>query len=279
MRKLLLATGCLQPQKATLDFACYLAKLTKSKLTGVFMETLKHKDVLVTSMKNDKLNMEIKSDTGMPENENTRAHCEQLIQQFKDACISRETTFVTHRDRGMPWDELVLECRYADVVITDANFTINERHDGLSQHYLKKMLHEAECPVIIAPHQFDQIDEIVFTYDGSSSAVYAIRQFIHLFPELKDKKATVLEIRTDHEQNANEHHRLKEWLSIYFNTVAFVSLQGNSRNRLMEYFLGRQNIIAVMGGFGRNKWSRLLAPSNSGPIVKLLNIPLFIAHA
>ena len=278
MRKLLLATGCKQPESATLDFACYLAKMTSSKLTGVFMEILKHKDILVTSLQDDVLQMDIKTDSSMPENEAARSHCEQMIRQFKNACISRETTVAVHRDRGVPWDELIMECRYADAIITDINFTLKEGVDEYPSHYLKKLLHESECPVIIAPQRFEQIDEIVFTYDGSKASVHAIRQFINLFPELKAKKATVLEIRTDHEQNVDEHHRLKEWLSLYYNKLNFVSLEGDSKNRLLEYFLSHQNIFAVMGGFSRNRWSRILQPSTSAPVVKLLPIPLFIAH-
>jgi len=40
MEKILLAVDAINPDKNTLEFACYLGRLTKSKVTGVFLENL-----------------------------------------------------------------------------------------------------------------------------------------------------------------------------------------------------------------------------------------------
>jgi hypothetical protein len=40
MEKILLAIDAMKPDIKSLDFACYIANLTKSKVTGVFLENL-----------------------------------------------------------------------------------------------------------------------------------------------------------------------------------------------------------------------------------------------
>ena len=40
MEKILLAIDAINLDKNSLEFACYLAQLTKSKVTGVFLENL-----------------------------------------------------------------------------------------------------------------------------------------------------------------------------------------------------------------------------------------------
>ena len=40
MEKILLAVDAINPDNNSLEFACYLGRLTKSKITGVFLENL-----------------------------------------------------------------------------------------------------------------------------------------------------------------------------------------------------------------------------------------------
>ena len=40
MKRILLAIDATNPDKNSLDFACFLGRLTKSKVTGVFLENL-----------------------------------------------------------------------------------------------------------------------------------------------------------------------------------------------------------------------------------------------
>ncbi len=40
MTKILLVIDAINPDENTLEFACYLGRLTKSKVTGVFLENL-----------------------------------------------------------------------------------------------------------------------------------------------------------------------------------------------------------------------------------------------
>ena len=185
MLKILLAIDALSLDTVALDFAAFLSRLTKSKLTGVFLENLEasERPKLKHMHGLDYMDWEV--------DENTDGHSVQLelidknISLFKDGCISREVGFSLHRDRGVPARELLTESRFADLVVIDADTSFNKRYKGHPSEFVKDILKGAECPVIIAPGRITTIDELVFTYNGSASSLFAIKQFTYLFPQFR----------------------------------------------------------------------------------------------
>jgi hypothetical protein len=75
--------------------------------------------------------------------------------------------------------------------------SFNKRYDGTPTELVKEILKETECHVIISPASFDGIAELIFAYDGSKSAAFAIKQFTYLFPEFTDRKAIVLRVNKE----------------------------------------------------------------------------------
>src|SRR5688572_24185578 len=197
MKKILLAIDAVNLNIPALDFACYIGRLTNSKLTGVFLENL-------VADKNPVLKKAYSSPyTGLETDEASYDYLDkpQLIEKnisiFKEACEGRSTMCNIHRDRGIPAHEIINESRYADLVIADASTSFNKRYAGTPTEFVKDILEEAECPVIIAPGRFNGIDEIIFTYDSNKSAAFAIKQFTYLFPELDDRKIIVLQVNKE----------------------------------------------------------------------------------
>ncbi|MCF3107661.1 hypothetical protein LL912_02600 [Niabella sp. CC-SYL272] len=54
------------------------------------------------------------------------------------------------------------------------------------------LLQVAECPVVVVSDQTPDIEEIVLTYDGSASSLFAFRRFAHLFPCFESKRVIVV---------------------------------------------------------------------------------------
>src|SRR5688572_30310001 len=105
MEKILLAIDALKINMAALDFACYLGRLTNSRVTGVFLENLvaDEKAVLTTAYGKPYDNREI--DESAPGWVDKRELIERNIRQFKKACKDRSVRYNMHRDRGVPADE------------------------------------------------------------------------------------------------------------------------------------------------------------------------------
>ena len=271
MRKILVAFDALNINTPSIDFACYMALLTKSKLTGVFLENLLYKEITEPSFASTVNNKSL-SFTQRQEitNEN--------IRFFKEACEKRGVIAGIHRDRGIPASEIIEESRYADLIIVEPDMSFRKKLEGSPSGFVKDILAEAECPVIISPESFDGIQEIIFSYNSSKSSVFAIRQFTYLFPELHNKKITLLEVNKANELTVRAKPKIMEWLKTYYSDIHFEVLYGDPEEELFKYVFPKRNLFLVMGAYGRNTLSLFLKESRAALIVRATNLPIFITH-
>jgi hypothetical protein len=261
MRKILLATNAHQVKASAVDFGCYIANLTRSPLTGVFLE------------KKNKV-AEILIAAGEEEYESTNAeNAVSNTNLFCNRCLRNDARHSVHYVYGNPLTETIKESLYADVILADGNTSFNE-DDGWPSQFIKDLLEDAKCPVIITPFDFDEINEVVFAYDGTDSSIFAMKQFIYLFPELNDIKITLLQVLKD-DDDITEKKRLREFLMMYFDAVHYDTLYGDAEAELFKRFLAQRNKMLVMGAYGRKKF---LGHSTADILLKTLNIPIFIAH-
>ena len=271
MRKILLAINALDLNTPSIDFACYIAALTKSKVTGVFLENV--------------LNEEITEDAYVSRlNENELSHnqrqaiVDQNIQLFKNICQEKGIAACIHRDRGMPATEIIEESRFADLIIVEPDMSFKKKLEGSPSGFVKDILVEAECPVIISPQSFDGVDEIMFSYNGSKSSVFAIKQFTYLLPELRNKKITLVEVNKSNELTVRSKPKIFEWLKNYYSDVHYEILYGEAEEELFKHVFEKRNIMLVMGAYGRNPISSFLKESRAALIVRTTNLPIFITH-
>jgi len=277
MHKILLTQDARHLNMSSVEFACYLARLTKSKLTGVFLE-----DVLA-----DHPEWAASAAYGVPVSGHTlpdaveaktESAAEENIRIFREACVCREVVSRVHRDRGIPLAEMLEESRFADLIVADPEISFRERPAPPPAPFVTDMLADAECPVVLSPASYDRIDEIIFAYNGTAAAVWAIKQFTYLFPEYREKKVSVVSVREGDDNSMEESYKIKEWLREHYQDVEFHLLQGNSTDQLFGYLLERKNAFVVMGAYGRGLLSRFFRPSHARLIVRTLNLPIFIAH-
>jgi nucleotide-binding universal stress UspA family protein len=278
MKKILLAIDGRNINMPALDFACYLGRLTNSRVTGVFLENLvaDEKPVLKTIYGGRYLDWEV--DVNSPEYVEKEQTVEKNIEFFKDACERRSVIGTIHRDRGVPAREMIHESRYADILIIDGATSFNKRYEGSPTEFVREILQDAECPVIIAPEHFDGLDEIILTYNGSRSSVFAIKQLTYLLPQLSDKKATIIQVNKNGEWSGIDKHNFREWLQFHYNTIEFEILKGDTDEQLFRQLLRRKNALIVMGAYGRNSLSRFFKHSQADLLIKSVTQPIFISH-
>ncbi|HVU58501.1 MAG TPA: universal stress protein, partial [Puia sp.] len=269
MEKILLAMDAMHINTQTIEFSCYLARMTGSRLTGVFMEDLLSEPAFGAYQQVAQMQAGGITDT---ETASTKAGITDAnIQLFRHACETRGVVPNIHRDRGIPLDEVIQESRFADLVVVDAETSFTRKRRSLPGKFVKDVLQEAECPVIIAPYTFHAIDEIIFAYNGSASSVWAIKQFTYLFPELKQKKAMIVEVKGKNDGAIDEQYKMKEWLKHHYSNVEVKILTGDPSDELFGYLIDKKNAIVVIGAYGRGWLSRLMKPSQAHIIVKTVN--------
>jgi hypothetical protein len=272
MKKILLAIDADHINQAAVDLACYIAQLTHSKLMGIFFE--RKEEALLTHRVYDlpKESIITKEPAGT-------AIQKSPLQLFEEACANRGIRAqVMHSITKKPARKMVAESRFADCMIIQADMSFNNVYEGTPTDFARAVLAGAECPVLMAPPDFNAINEIIFTYDGSRSAVFAIKQFTYLFPQLADKKVILLEVNETEADQVLEKEKIGSLLKMHYSGIGFQVLQGRAGEELFKYLLNKKDSFVVMGAFGRGIFSELFKPSTAHLMLGTICCPFFIAH-
>ena len=279
MEKILLAINPTKVNVNTIDFACYVAKLTRSKLTAMFLENLPGEEVPTLKAFHGGAYVESVVQSDLPGNKEQLIQWDQNVKVFENACRNRAVAYCIHRDKGVPTEEVISESRFADMLIVDAEMSFRDEPEVLPTAFVKEVLAKSECPVVIAPFSFYGIDEIVFAYDGSASSVFAIKQFSYLLPQLSNKKITILQVDENGDLPPVDNHKIRELLQNHYDGMGFQFLHGKASDKLFNYLLLKKHAFVVMGAFGRNMLSTFFKQSTAELLIKTINVPIFIAHA
>lgn len=275
MKKILFVTDALDLHLENLEFAGYISGLFKSKLLAIFLENDE------SEMRTDSMIRAAAVNAGLNVTEepvSLKQHtCDTNIQRFKTACESKGIDCAVHRDRGNPLAEVMLESRYADLLLLNVGTSFTANPEGTPSEFVKDVMINAECPVVIMPNTFTSISELVFTYDGKASSIHAIKQFTYLFPQFKDLKTVVISINPE-QVSPEERYKFREWMHSHYNYLDFLSTEGNVEIGLVELLMERDKAFIVMGAYGRNMISNFLRPSHANAVIKLISQAVFIAH-
>ena len=279
MKKILLTLNSQKINSSTIDFACYITMLTKSKLTALF---IKDKELELPAAAYKKVYYEVDS-TVLKESKNILREMDESVKFFADACERRGVKAdiiirgEAYGDKASPVNEAIDESRFADLMILDPETSFKNKLESLPTDFVKEVVAASECPVIVAPVLFDGVDEIVFCYDGGRSSVFAMKQFTYLFPQLNNKNVTVLEV-CNHDGTAEEKAKINTWLQGHYDQIHFQLVDGNPGDELFKYFLLKKNLFVVMGAYGRSLISNFFKKSSADLVMRVIDLPLFISH-
>jgi hypothetical protein len=276
MKNILLAINPDKPSIPCMQFGCYLAKLTQSRLTAVFIE--KHSAVksptLTTVFGVPYVETILASDLpGYAKHEEMRAI---YMETFAKICEERGVRYSINQDLDYPLDGLIAESRFADLLLIARDTSPQDNVGKSPSEFVKDVIAAAECPVMVTPITFTDIDQLVLAYDESSSSAFAVKQFSYLFPELDELKLTMLHVIEN--ENEIQIKKLSNWLSAHYNCADFKTMTGQARSELYKYLFNRKKTLVIMGAYGRNSLSTLLSSSTADSLLETLDLPFFFAH-
>lgn len=179
---------------------------------------------------------------------------------------------VVYRGGDVSWSEILHESRFSDVIVVDPEVSLKRVEREFPGKFFRDVLALAECPVVVSPYSFRQLDKVIFAYDGTASSVFAIKQFTYLFPGLKVKKAVVVSA------SENAYERLAGWFSYHYPDNGFELMAGDVADELFAYLIDKKDSLVVLGAYGQGVLSRFFKPSQAELLLKSVNLPLFIAH-
>lgn len=277
MEKILLVVFGSAPAANALEFACRLSGMSRSKLAGYFFESSQYAVHPVMKTVYGMPYVETIVSADIPDQEVKRRKMEEHIRLFESTCDQKGIPASVHYLQEPIMEELIAESRFADLIVVDAaaSYTLETKEEPTP--FIKDLLAGSQCPVIIAPAANTPVDEIVFCYDGSPSALFAMKQFTYLLQELTDTKGTIVQVKKG-DPAPEEKKRAMAWLSRHFSYTDYVMLEGDPEDELITYLLKKKYIMVVMGAYGRNIVSRFFKHSHADLLIKTLAYPLFITH-
>lgn len=173
--------------------------------------------------------------------------------------------------------ELVIESRFSELlVLGNDNFFREESIDRVGSH-LKNLLLKSECPVLYLPATFEFPGSNIIAYDGSEASVFAIKQYVQLFPQWC-KNATWLVFSGDERQDMPYGDRIREFANSHFPEITYSIVAEVNRHAFQGWLNERKGAVLISGAFGRSSVSESIRKSFITEAVVEHRLPLFTAH-
>jgi len=277
MKKILVAFDGLTFTKDSSAFAIRLAEATDSLLVGVFLYDLRYAHLLHTYRWDVPL-QQYYYDVGKIEHSDEKIIYEN-IKQFTAQCEKSGIRFKVHLDKGVPISELLKESAFADLIVIDTKTSLFNLGDEEVNTFLKDLLIESRCPVMIAPPHPEEIKNVLITYDGSESSVRALKMFAYLFPEWNELKTTLVYVNRTKSNHLPRNRDIKDLVERHFSNMKYEVLNGPSDDVLIDFLKkNKKNTLVVMGSYGRSALSRIFHSSLSNKVIEEVKVPVFISH-
>ena len=278
MKKFVAAFDGLRFSESTLDYAIFFAKHAKAHLVGVFLEDIiRHSYGLADITKYAGENV----DSHLQDlNENDREAQNESVYRFEQACQNSGLNYTVHRDRNVAILELLHESIYSDLIVINEDETLTRYEKPSPTRFIRELLNDVQCPVVIVPQKYKPVEKIVMLYDGEPSSVHAVRMFSYLFEEIKHFETQIVKVNAKEESMHLPDNRLiKEFIKRHYPKAEYIVLKGNAEDEIIRYLhREKKDPLIVLGAYRRNKLSRLFKPSMADYLLQHLKVPLFIAH-
>lgn len=277
MKRFLAVFDGFKLSESTLHYALQLSKVLNASLTGVFLDEFIYRNYDVVKVIRSGSDYEKVMADLDKEDQDRR---DEAVKQFQNACSNAGVAFEIHRDKSLALQELKEESMFADLVIIDENETFSKHKEEPPTLFIKDLLSDVQCPVLLVPNSYKEIDKIVLLYDGRPSSLYAIKQFSYLLGELQDLP---LEVLTVNERSENLHlpdnERMRDFIKSRFPQAVFTVTKGNAEDLIVDHLREHQeNELVVLGAYRRTELSRWFKISMADTLMRNLDTPLFIAH-
>jgi nucleotide-binding universal stress UspA family protein len=278
MKKIIAAIDGLKYSRSTRDYAIEMAKKNRAHLVGVFLNDFTYSSYKIYDLitEKDGLAGSAKKDLDKKD-EKTRA---AALSNFESACQKAGVEYSIHKDRSIALQELLRESIYADLLVIDARETLTHYTEKVPTEFIRELLIQVQCPVLIVPPVYKPVEKLVLLYDGEPSSVHAIKMFSYTIPQLKECPAEVLCVNSPKNTlHLPDNKLMKEFMKRHFPDPVYTTLKGLAEQEIVSYLKKQKDIpMVVLGAYRRSRVSRWFRESMADVLMKELKLPLFIAH-
>ncbi len=278
MKKFLAVFDGYKMSASTLQYSIELAKLEEAQLVGVFLDEFMYHSYSVYKVMTTKKNAEKELEKLDAKDAKLR---DESVLQFEKACNKAGIHFSIHRDTNIALQELKEESMYADLVIINEYETFTRYKEKPPGRFIKDLLGDIQCPVLVVPGSYKEIDKILLLYDGGPSSLYAIKMFSFLLGSLKSLPVEVYTVKENYMATLRlpGNKRMREFIKWHFPKAAITVEKGIAEEQIPGYLRNhKENELVILGAYRRSELSRWFKTSMADILMRETNTPLFIAH-
>lgn len=278
MKKIIAVIDGLKYSESTTQYAVHIAKQTGSHLIGVFLDDFTYHSYKIYDLVTQSGYVSEEKMARL-EKDDVEAR-EGAAQKFSKACQEAGLNYAVHHDRNIAIQELLHESVFADLLILEGKETFTHYEERLPTRFVRNVLSEVQCPVLVVPKKFTPYNKAVLLYDGEPASVYAIRTFGYVFSGLTDLNVQVISVKGIRDTlHVPDNHLMKEFMKRHFPKAEFKVLKGDPETEIVKQLKeSEEQFLVVLGAYNRGMVSRWLKPSMADILMEELNKPLFIAH-
>jgi nucleotide-binding universal stress UspA family protein len=272
MKKIIIAFDGTHFSEGAFEFARRINELQPILLTGVFLPQAE-----IPYLWNYTVGM------GVPLIPQLKTEDAELVNQnitnFQKQCTSNNIDFRVRKDfYDLALPELKKESRFADLLIIGSEVFYKNMGTHIPNEYLRDTLHDIACPVLLVPEKYDFPESIILAYDGSDEAVFAIKQFAYLFPELTYKQTLLVYAHKDVTKDIPDKNQIEELAARHFSDLTLCKLNADPKKDFSIWLMEKKSAILVSGSYGRSGISQIFKNSFIQNIIAEHRLPVFIAH-
>lgn len=274
MKKILLVYDGTMYVPELLDFALELHKLSPVSVTGLFLSPMDFSALWSFPV----VPGTSASYVGGPEEvEAKEGLMEKAIKDFEVRCTMNGVLFsVRSNTDGLVFEAIQKESRFADLMIIGSEHFYKQFGEQPNE-YLKEILRNSECGVLLLPDQCKFPQKIILAYDGGETSVFAIKQFAYLFPNFS-KKRTLLMYAGDKVKDVPDQSLISELVLRHYPDMDVQLINMEDRDDLVHWLNNQQDALIVAGSFGRSAFSQLFKKSFLTQLISDQHLPMFISH-
>jgi nucleotide-binding universal stress UspA family protein len=277
MKKIIVVLDGLSYSSSAVAYAVFISKQEMAHLVGVFLNDISYRSYALY----DLVDESGVSDQRIRDLSDKDRHMRsKSVQQFELACQQAGLHYSVHKDNDIAIDALLHESIYADLMIIESKEAFNRVREEIPSHFLRHLMAEAVCPILIVPAEFMGIDKSIILYDGSPSSVYAIRMFDYTLPTMKYLPVEVISVKSPAASlHLPDGKLMKEFMKRHYPDATYQVLQGIPWEIIPPHLQNEgTSTVVVLGAYHRNRISRWFYPSMADTLLAELQCPLFIAH-
>lgn len=278
MKKFLAVFDGYKMSKSTMEYAIQLTKAVDAHLVGVFLDEFIYRSYnlynVMTSYKNYEAVIKEMDEKDLKKRD-------QAVSLFQKACTKAKLNFSIHRDRNIAIQEIKQESMFADLIFISETEIFTKYKEKPPTRFMKELLRDVQCPVLVVPAAYKPIDKIVLLYDGRPSSLIAVKMFSYLFGNLQDMPVEVLTVKEKSPATLQlpDNKLMREFINRHFPKATYTVTKGQAEEQILGYLRNhKENELVVLGAYQRSELSRWFKASMADILMKELDTPLFIAH-